>query len=335
MQSVPIRILLVASIVLALTSLAQESLVPVTRVVDGDTLWVERGGQLEKLRVLSVDTEEKISGRPTRSTTKPETVLGEETALWTRALLDGTAVDGVARVRLVFPSEGPRRDAFGRLLCHVELEDGRNLGLLLVRRGLSPYFVKYGRDTLLHDDFVRAQAAARAEGLGIWSRDAPTGAAHRRYDVLLPWWEARAEAVEAFRRRRAADDDVVAAEDPEQLALALERCSTDDSLRMDAFGEIERFYEEDDGALTVRFASVDPRRALRVVIPADSRDAELEGRLERASHELAQNYLFVRGRVRRGARGFRMVVTASDAWRNAGPAVLSPAGTTQGHEHDD
>ena len=50
----------------------------VAKVVDGDTIHVMRNGELEKLRLLSVDTEEKLSGR-SFSPSKPETIFGQET----------------------------------------------------------------------------------------------------------------------------------------------------------------------------------------------------------------------------------------------------------------
>ena len=299
---------------------------PVTRVIDGDTIWIERDGRVEKLRLLSVDTEEKISGRPTRSRTKPETVLGEETRLWAKAFFAELAEAGTTpRVRLAFPDEGPERDGFGRLLCHVILPDGRDFNLLLVRLGLSPYFVKYGRSRVCHAEFVRAQAQARDAGRGIW-RDA-ISEARRPYAALLAWWDARADAVDAFRRRRASGSSVIAADDPEQLAAAVERCVADAELELDVFGEIDRFFDEEDGSLTVLFRSRDARNAFRVRVDEGARGGDLERWLVASTGELVQNYLFVRGRIVHGTRGFRMVAVDAQDWRPAGPSPRPP-GTT-------
>src|SRR5262245_21841304 len=93
----------------------------VLRVIDGDTLAVRLDGAEVNLRLLSVDTEEKIAGRPSLSPTKPETVFGQETALWAQALF--ASFEAPVRIGLAFP-EGRRLDAYGRLLCHVILPDG-------------------------------------------------------------------------------------------------------------------------------------------------------------------------------------------------------------------
>ena len=299
------------------------ALYDVVEVIDGDTIHILRDGRVEKLRLLSVDTEEKIAGRPAASPTKPETVFGQETALWARESLP-------ARIGLSFPNGEERRDAYGRLLCHVILPDGRDFNLLLVELGKSPYFNKYGNSRIDHEAFVRAQEAARSASLGIWdpatnepqSVDAP--AAKRPYDLLLPWWEARADAVESFRRLHARDPrSVVAADDPTGLRSAVEH-----GTRVQVFGTIARFFEEDDGSLTALFRSADRRAAFRAVLGPRARGGRLERFLRETTEELRQNYLFVEGRLERGERGFRMKPDDREAWRLAGPRPRLPADAT-------
>src|SRR5262245_14926398 len=77
-----------------------EVTVEVARVVDGDTLDVRLDGEVVTLRLLSVDTEEKISGLPLSSPTKPQTVFGQETAEWARAFF--AELGQPARVGLAF-----------------------------------------------------------------------------------------------------------------------------------------------------------------------------------------------------------------------------------------
>ena len=117
----------------------------VKRVVDGDTIHVQRGEELEKLRLLSVDTEEVIRGGGFSSSSKPQTVFGTECAEWAKSFFDGLAnEDGETRVGLWFPEGKEARDVYGRLLCHVVLEDGTDFNLMLLQKGKSPYFNKYG-----------------------------------------------------------------------------------------------------------------------------------------------------------------------------------------------
>ncbi|NOT30724.1 MAG: hypothetical protein HOP15_09790, partial [Planctomycetes bacterium] len=221
-----------------------EDTAEVVRVVDGDTLEVLLGvppdGESVKLRLCSVDTEEKISGRASSSPTKPETVFGEETAQWARGFFAELEREsgGELRVGLAFP-EGRRTDVYGRLLCHVLLPDGRDFNLLLVEQGKSPYFNKYGNSPIAHAAFVRAQEAARAARLGIWNpatNRAKTPGAHsavRPYARLLPWWDARAAAIDGFRARAAREPDGwLAAEDPAAIQLAYERCQREPMLRV-------------------------------------------------------------------------------------------------------
>jgi micrococcal nuclease len=302
--------------------------VEIVKVVDGDTLDVRLDGAVVPLRLLSVDTEEKISGHPLGSPTKPQTVFGQETADWARAFF--AALGTPPRVGLTFP-EGRRFDVFGRLLCHVRLPDGRDYNRLLVELGKSPYFTKYGNSLVDHAGFVHAQAAARAAQLGLWnpatnrprSPDAP--AALRPYAELLPWWDARAAAIEAFRSASARDpDSVVSHEDPAGLRRALERCQRDAAARVTIFGAIERFYDETDGSLTVLLRAGEPDTALRATVPADQR-AELEPFLRSTTAEFVQNYLYVTGRLTSHARGFLLHEARRADWRLAEPAYGSGA----------
>lgn len=303
--------------------LPAETTATLVRVVDGDTLEVRLEGEVVSLRLLSVDTEEKISGHPGGSPTKPQTVFGQETTLWARAFF--AALPQPARVGLVFP-EGRRRDAFGRLLCHVLLPDGRDYNLLLVELGKSPYFNKYGNSTCSHQAFVRAQDGARAARRGVWdpatNRARTPGAlsAIRPYDRLLPWWEARAAAIEVFRARRRKDPEaLLASEDPPALERALRGAQADPGRRVTVFTEIERFYEERDGSLTVLLRGGEADTALRAVVPAASRPA-VEPRLRALVGEFRQNFVYVTGRMERNTRGFVLVDAEPADWRVADPA---------------
>jgi micrococcal nuclease len=303
----------------------------VVRVVDGDTLHVRIDGEVEKLRLLSVDTEERLRGNPNASATKPETMFGEECARWAEGFFADLAEgEALPRVGLRFPTEWgdePRRDVYGRLLCHVVLPDGTDFNLLLVELGKSPYFNKYGNSRVCHPELVAAQARARAAKRGIWdpATNAPATpgapAARRPYAELLPWWQARADAIDAFRARAAAAPDEHAdAEDPASLARAFATCAADARAEVEVFGEIDRFFDEADGAVTALFRSGDKARAFRAVLPAGAVDAELRARLEVSRDELRQSYWSVRGRLAEGERGGWTMASGDPAqWTLAGP----------------
>ena len=311
---------------------APTELYEIERVVDGDTLWIRRHGQVEKLRLLSVDTEERLGKGKSASDTKPQTVFGEETALWADALFAKLAKDGErARVGVLFPRGKEARDPFGRLLCHVLLPDGTDYNLQLVREGWSPYFDKYGNDEIAHAEFVRAQAEARKRGVGIWNPKTNAAAtegapsALRPYDKLLPWWSARAEAVEAFRRLKAEKPDTVFhAED----AAGLARAAALDA-EVEVFGEVGRTYDEESGDLTVLLRGADKDHDVRVRIAQGARALHASLDFPALSQEFRQNYVFVRGKLAASGRGFQMRSDRAERWRKAGPEPkpAAPAAT--------
>jgi endonuclease YncB( thermonuclease family) len=294
----------------------------VAEVVDGDTIHIWRDGRLVKLRLLSVDTEEKLAGRPSANPSKPETVFGHETMLWAQELFRGLAAEGQRpRVGLLLP-EGPEQiDAYGRLLCHVLLPDGRDFNLMLVELGKSPYFNKYGNSEICHPLFALAQERARAQELGIWNpaTNAPATAgvpaARRPYERLIPWWNQRAAAVERFRElRHAAPFEYVDAQVPAELAAALER-----GRPVEVFGSIAELFDEPSGDWTLLFSAPEGAPALRVSIPAARRAAFAALDLAGTREEYRQNYLYVNGLLAADGRGFRMRCEAPAAVRLAGP----------------
>jgi micrococcal nuclease len=308
---------------------APRELFDVERVVDADTIWVRRNGETQKLRLLSVDTEERFGGSAS-DPTKPQTAFGEACAQWAAEYFRAFEKDGKpAQVGLLFPGGVEERDAYGRILCYVILADGRNFNLLLVQLGKSPYFTKYGASEVCHAAFVEAQREAREAKLGIWDpatnepKTAGAPAAKRPYERLLPWWDARAVAVDSFRSKRAADPRAVAsAESPAQLAAALATSAA--GREVEVFGLVDRLFDEDDGSRTVLFRSGSKSDAFRARIPEEFRATCPALDLERIGDEFRQNYVWVQGRLERGARGFEMTTRDPTKWRLAGPEPVYP-----------
>lgn len=304
---------------------AEEVCARLLDVVDGDTLHVELDGRRVTLRLSCVDTEEKLSARPTVSPTKPGTVFGQETVAWARAVLgQGTTLvlrfpDG--------PGGGRQEDAYGRLLCHVVLPDGEDFNLRLVREGRSPYFDKYGHCRLAHEAFVAAQDGARRAHRGLWdprtnrARTPGEPSAVRPYDRLLPWWEARAQAIDAFREAaRAHPGEVLAGEDLSGLEAALARTHADPTLRVTVFATIASLDEGPRGALTVSLRGGERDRAPRATLAAGDR-ARLEPLLRSTIGEFRQNHVWVRGRLVGSPRDLRLVEAQ---WSVAEPAFPPP-----------
>lgn len=309
-----------------------KELFDIERVVDGDTIWIQYHGKLEKLRLMCVDTEEKLA-TDTGSASKPGTVFGEACALWAQDFFAALAREGKpAQVGVFFPAGREQRDTYGRLLCHLILPDGRDFNVLLVEEGKSPYFNKYGNSIVAHAQFVAAQRRAQEKAKGIWDpttnvpRTEGAPSVRRPYELLLPWWDARAAAIEGFRLRERTEPLRVAdAEDPASLAAAAKRKGD-----VDVFGTIERLFDEKNGDWTLLLRCEDKNAALRVRIAKEHRGAFAKYDLAHLHEDYRQNYLWVRGKLGQGERGLELQAVDPAQLRIAEPALapheqLAPA----------
>lgn len=184
----------------------------VSKVIDGDTVKVD---ELDaSLRLLGVDAEETFKREADRRAVeagwdaylkekrgdsprpiKAPSPMGEVAKAWGQRWFEG-----VRRVRIERDHAAEIRDRFDRYLAYVLAEkDGRwlNYNVELVRAGMSPYFPKYGNSRRFHDEFLAAQAEAKAARRGIWE---PGAMAYPDYPEREAWWTARGDFVEAFRR---------------------------------------------------------------------------------------------------------------------------------------
>jgi micrococcal nuclease len=121
----------------------------VVRVVDGDTIELEGG---ERVRYLGIDTPE------TAHPDKPVECYGPEATARNRALVEGKAVELL--------SDGPDRDAYGRLLRYVFV-DGTFVNGELVWHGYA-FARSYGDQLRLYQTLVQLERAARENQRGLW-----------------------------------------------------------------------------------------------------------------------------------------------------------------------
>jgi micrococcal nuclease len=128
-------------------------LVTVTRVVDGDTFIAKPAGRATfRVRLIGVDTPETVKPRT------PVQCFGPESSAYAKRVLTGR------KVRLVYDVD--RYDRYGRTLAYVYVgTDFFNLDL--VRRGYA-VLLTIPPDVAHADEFVAAQAAARAADRGLW-----------------------------------------------------------------------------------------------------------------------------------------------------------------------
>ncbi len=133
----------------------------VVRVIDGDTIEVQiadhlRGTETTRVRLIGIDCPEVA--HPAFSNQPAQPFAAEATAL-TRQLVEGHAV----RLRLEPQST---RDIYGRLLAHVDLEDGTNLAEHLLSEGLARREDRWNHSMLMR--YRQLELAARRAHRGLW-----------------------------------------------------------------------------------------------------------------------------------------------------------------------
>lgn len=126
------------------------------RVVDGDTIDVVISSKIERIRVIGIDTPE-IAG--SGQAAEP---FGAEASAKTKELLS------FPYVRLLVDDSQGEKDKYGRLLRHVILSNGKNLGEELLLSGLAREYT-YSSAYLYQNAFRQAEAHARENKFGIWS----------------------------------------------------------------------------------------------------------------------------------------------------------------------
>ena len=129
---------------------------PVTKVVDGDTIWVREGGERVKVRLIGMDTAETVAPG------EPVGCFGPEATREAQRLLTGASV-----YLELDPSQGTY-DAYDRLLAYVWLDEGRLFNLEMIRDG---YAIEYTYDDpyAYQAEFREAQQQAEDALAGMWS----------------------------------------------------------------------------------------------------------------------------------------------------------------------
>jgi micrococcal nuclease len=129
----------------------QRNRVLVTRVVDGDTIEVQRGGMID-VRLIGIDTPESVHP------SEPVECHGRAAAELTKRSLEGDMV------RLELDVE--RRDRYGRTLAYV-WDDARLFNQVLVERGFATVST-YPPNVKYVERFIAAQRRARNADRGLW-----------------------------------------------------------------------------------------------------------------------------------------------------------------------
>lgn len=141
-----------------------ELLHPVTRVVDGDTIYADIDGQRVGIRIIGLDTPETVHP------SQPVGCYGPEASAAAKARLEGQ------HVRLIEdptqgkldPETGLRTDYYDRALFYVELADGTDFALSMIQDGLGEEYTYRGDEYQRAPAYRDAEALARETGAGLW-----------------------------------------------------------------------------------------------------------------------------------------------------------------------
>lgn len=128
----------------------------VTKVVDGDTFWVDDGSENGlKIRLIGVDAPESRN-----VFRKVVAYYGKESTQFMTKLITGK------KVRLEYDVD--TLDQYGRTLAYAYLRDGTFVNAELVKKGYGmimtvPPNVKYA------DKFLKLERSARKRNKGLWN----------------------------------------------------------------------------------------------------------------------------------------------------------------------
>ena len=126
-------------------------------IVDGDTLDIDiADGKYDhtRVRLLGIDT--------------PETGEGKGQAMYyaAEAMEFATQLALNKEVTVILDAKSPARDRYGRLLAHLQLEDGRIVNDQLVRNGFAYTDLRFDNDRF--DRYVDLQNEALRGQKGLW-----------------------------------------------------------------------------------------------------------------------------------------------------------------------
>lgn len=128
----------------------------VVDVVDGDTLDVtDAAGSAARVRILGIDTPEYDECGGSEATAQLSTVLhpGQQ-------------------ITLTRDDSQSASDQYGRVLAYVQLEDGTDVGRLLIETGYAQELT-IGAEHARASDYAVTEEQARAERRGAWAICAP------------------------------------------------------------------------------------------------------------------------------------------------------------------
>lgn len=135
---------------------------PVTKVSDGDTIWVNDHGEPVKVRLIGIDTPELHDPR------KPVECFAQEASNRAEAVLGGQSV---------YLETDPSQDSvdqYGRALAYVWTTSGQLFNLDMIVDGFANEYT-YDLPYRYQARFREAEAEARSSERGLWAPTSCSG----------------------------------------------------------------------------------------------------------------------------------------------------------------
>ena len=129
----------------------------VVNVVDGDTFDIDipdGESDITRIRPLGIDTPE------TKHPDIPEMYYGRQAFEHTEGLLKGNTVT------IIIDTEGKSRDIYGRLLCYVQLSDGRDFSRVMIEDGYAYADLRFEHSR--YEQYADYQQQAIENQAGLW-----------------------------------------------------------------------------------------------------------------------------------------------------------------------
>ena len=134
----------------------------ITKIVDGDTIDVDKNNTTTKVRLLGINTPESVDPR------RAVECYGIESSKYISDLASG------AYVYMETDDSQSKYDKYGRLLAYVYMQDGQMINRKMIAEGYA-YEYTYDKAYKYQKDFKALQSYAKLENRGLWAANTCNG----------------------------------------------------------------------------------------------------------------------------------------------------------------
>lgn len=134
----------------------------VERVIDGDTININKDGNIETIRLIGINTPETVDPR------RPIQCFGKEASNEAHQILDNNFI------RIENDFSQAKYDKYGRELVYLWTKDGLFFNEFMIQNGFA-YEYTYDSPYKYQADFKSLEKEARYNSLGLWNNSTCNG----------------------------------------------------------------------------------------------------------------------------------------------------------------